>query len=215
MKKYFKRVLTLLCAAWMTTAFVSCGNEENSGSSGLSDNSGTEITTTAEEAELGEYVFGSEGVKLYYSSDEFPPELMAALEKYFISFSQVDYESYAECVYPDYITEMNKYLEADYGYDLSESFKNQCEYLQENAGGEFKVTRIKAELPDNDGAEEYLNDLGEIFQSDFYGNVKQDSDALYDMIFYVMAEADGEETLLLSEFEIVFAEKDGKYYTFG
>lgn len=214
MKKYFKRVLTLICAVCLTS-LVSCGDTESGESSGLSDTSGAEPATTAEEADLGEYVIGEGGVKLYYSSDEFSPELMAALEKYFISFSQGDYESYAECVYPDYITEMNKFLKADYGYDLSESFSNQCEYLQENAGGEFKVTRIKAELPEEDGAENYLNELGEIFQSDFYGDVKQDSDALYDMIFYVMAEADGEETLLLSEFEIVFAEKDGKYYTFG
>lgn len=210
MKDFTKRFLALMSAACMIP-LASCADKEN-GSSSAAD---TQLTTTEDEAELGEYVLSDSGVKLYYSSEEFPPELMAALEKYFTAFSQDDYESYAECVYPDYMTEMNKYLEADYGYDLSESFKKQCESLRENAGGDFKITRIKAELPEEDGAEKYLTQLGEIFETDFYSTVKEGSDALYDMIFYIMVDVNGEETLLISEFEIVFAEKDGKYYNFG
>lgn len=213
MKVYIVKMAALLCSAACMLTFASCSDKESSTESVIS--TGTELTTTAEEADLGEYVIGEKGVKLYYDPQEYPPELMSVLEKYFISFSQGDYESYAECVYPDYITEMNRYLEADYGYDLTTSFSNQCENLQNNAGGEFRVSRIKAELPEEDGSEEYLTSLGEFFGTDFYGTVMENSDAVYDMIFYVMAEADGEETLLLSEFEIVFAEKDGKFYTFG
>lgn len=214
MKKLSKTVVCLISAACML-AFASCDSAENdSGTSSVLSET-LEFVTDPNEPDLGEYTVSENGVKLYYNPDEFSPELMAALEKYFTAFSQGDYESYAECVYPDYITEMDKFLEADYGYDLSESFEKQCENLKSNAGGDFTVTRIKAELPSEDGSETYLTQLGEIFETDFYDSVIESSDALYDMIFYIMAEANGEETLLISEFEIVFAQKDGKYYTFG
>lgn len=214
MRNFIRKFSAFLCAA-SVIAFSSCGEKKESGDIKDPAPESGQFVTNPDEPELGEYTVSANGTKLYYSPDEFSSDIMAVLEKYFIAFSQGDYESYAECVYPEYITEMNEFLEADYGYDLSESFSNQCESLKDNAGGEYTVTRIKAELPEEDGAEDYLTQLGEIFETDFYNNVKNDCDALHDMIFYVMVEADGEETLLLSEFEIVFAEKDGKFYTFG
>ncbi|MCD8188107.1 MAG: hypothetical protein LUD57_05820 [Ruminococcus sp.] len=208
-----KKLLAILlsCTA-MAAAMTGC-SDDNSDSSVESE--GSQVTTDADEADLGEYTYSELGTKLYYDSEDIPDELMAALEKYFISFSQHDYDSYAECLYSEYITEMNEFLEADYGYDLETSFENQCSSLETNAGGEFTVTRIKAELPEEDGSEDYLTSLGEIFETDFYETVKNGCDAIHDVTFYVMAEADCEETLLISEFEIVFAEKDGAFYTFG
>jgi hypothetical protein len=210
MKFNLKKITALLLATAMISA-VSCGNksEESSSSDGI------QSTTTEDEADLGEYVISTLGTKLYYDSEEIPEELMNVLEKYFISFAENDYDSYAECVYPDYITEMNEYLESDYDYQLDQSFQNQCDSLVETSGGDFTVTRIKAEPYEEDGTEEFFDTLNECFGKDFYEQVKNDSDELYDLTFYVMADVDGDEFLLISGYEIVFAEKDGNYYVFG
>lgn len=212
--KNFRKTLAILMSLLCIPSFAACNEKDNSESSSNANND-EQSATTEDEASLGEYVLSEKGTKLYYSSDEFSPELMAVLEKYFIAFSEGDYESYEQCVQSDYIDAMNTYLEADYGYDLETSFQNQCDSLKENAGGDYKITRIKAELPEEDGTEAYLNTLGDIFETDFYDIIQENSDELHDVIFYVMTETDGEEILLLSEFEIVFAEKDGQFYTFG
>lgn len=217
MKKYAKNLLALLIACCMLPT-ASCSSDKNENSSDKTASVSTEegeFVTDPSEPELGEYTVSSGGTKLYYDPDEFSPEIMAVLEKYFISFSHSDYQSYVECVYPDYADKMNEYLNADYGYDLKQSFANQCENLENNAGGEFNITRIKAELPEEDHSQEYFQTLNDIFGSDFYDSVKKDCDKLYDMTFFVMVESNGEESLLISEFEIVFAEKDGNFYTFG
>lgn len=211
-KKAFLFAVVMLCCQ----SAVSCADKQkNSESSEINVTSNSESTTSEEEADLGEYVVSDSGIKLYYSSDEFSPALIATLEKYFASFESEDYDAYLDCIQDDYIEKMNKYLESDFGYDLKKSFQNQCQNLKEMAGGDYKLTRIKAELPETDGSEDYLKTLDTVFNVDFYDSVVKNSDSLHDMMFYVMAEVDGEEKLLLSEYEIVFAEKDGNYYTFG
>ncbi|MCR4890362.1 MAG: hypothetical protein K5979_14495 [Ruminococcus sp.] len=102
--------------------------------------------------------------------------------------------------------------------------------------GDFKITRIKAEHPDlsepaNDlamvqetTAQKSLDDLEkqafdyftEAFGMDYYEYVKENSDDIDCVSFYIFAEGeDGEEYLIVSELNLVFALKDGKYYTFG
>lgn len=222
MKNVTKKLLAALCAAAVMTSFASCSDEkteseaETSGTGALVDENGDpEFVTDPDEPDMGEYTISEKGTKLYYDPEAVSPELMEALEGYFVAYSQNDYEAYTEWIYPEYITEMTKYLEKDFGYDMETSFSSQYESLKANAGGEFTVTRIKAELPEESGLDEYFATLDEIFETDFYESVKADADELHDLIFYVIAEAEGEETLLISEFEIVFAEKDGRYYTFG
>ena len=88
-------------------------------------------------------------------------------------------------------------------------------------GGSFEITRIKAEKPievesEEAGAEEFLDNLDSFFGNNYKESVKNDCDNLRYMTFSVMAkDADGNESLLVSSFYILFAEKDGKYYTFG
>lgn len=224
MKKSAKTALLLAMSLLFCQPLYSCSKKQDESSvaesSSTAVNDGVQPTTSADEAELGEYVFSESGIKLYYDESEFAEEvdvagIVAALEKYFVSFSQADYDTYLECIHSEYITQMNAYLEKDYGYDLETSFNKQCETLKSNAGGDYTITRLKVQSPAEDGSEDYLTYLGELYGTDFYNTVKEDSDALHDLIFYVMVEAEGVETLLISEFEIVFAEKDGKYYAFG
>ncbi len=217
-----KRLTSLLVALGMTVSmlsFTACDDKKNESSSSSGESSPSaengEFITDPDEPELGEYTLSASGIKHYYNPDEISPEIMAALEKYFVSYSQSDYETYTECVYPEYITEMNEYLERDYGYDQKQSFENQCETLKTNAGGDFKITRIKAELATEDFSESYFEPLNEVFGYNFYDTVSAEVDKFHDIIFYIIVEANGEETLLISEFEILFAEKDGMIYTFG
>lgn len=168
---------------------------------------------------LGEYRYSHDGTKLYFNDDEYPKELIFTLEKYFESYAENDFEKFKSCLYPAYIDEMEVFLEKDYSYGLDQSFQNQRESLTEKMGGEFKITRLKAEKTSDNPEElieEFFESFNDIFETDFYTEVKNNADNFYYMTFFVMAEnSENEESMLLSEYEIVFAEKDGAYYTFG
>jgi hypothetical protein len=170
---------------------------------------------------LGSYRVSSSGVKLYYDETVFPEELMLTLEKYFTAFPSADYTTYRRCVFPSYITEMESFLEKNYDYDLKTSFSKQCSSLAEQMKGDYRITRIKLEEAPvyeegKDNLETYFSSLDEVFEKDYYSQVKEESDELIDACFYIMVEDPyGEEKMLVSEYEIVFAVKDGKYYTFG
>lgn len=116
---------------------------------------------------------------------------------------------------------MNKYLEEDFDHDLKTSFASQCASLADNVNGDFIVTRIKVEPAPQfeegkDNIESYFSMLDDSFNKDYYSEVKAEADKFYDALFYVMVQdAYGDESLIISEYEIVFAEKDGRYYLFG
>ena len=169
----------------------------------------------SEEYGLGSYKLSSSGIKIYNENDAVPDGIMNALEVYFTSFQMHDFETYKTCLFPGYADSMETYLQRDYEYGLQESFESQCDNLEDMAGGEFTITRIRAVPTGEDNFENFFDVLNEGFGTDYYSQVKEESDSLTDLYFSIMVDADGEETLLISEFEIVFAEKDGKYYTFG
>ncbi len=220
-----KKILILLLCGCLLTA---CGNSEKSESS-ISETSSLVIAEgelgeviTPDESDkdynLGEYRYSSSGTKLYFNEDEYPKELMLTLEKYFNAFAENDFETYKSCLSPLYAEKMNAYLEENYNYGLETSFDKQREGLSEKMGGDFKITRIRAEKTEEDNEkaiEEYFSDLNDFFGDDFYSEVKENSDKFYHMTFFVIAEdSENVESLLLSEYEIIFAEKDGNYYTF-
>lgn len=175
----------------------------------------------SEEEELGNYRISSSGVKLYYEESEFPTELILTLEKYFTAFASADYTDYSRSVFPSYIAEMEAFLRRDFDYDLRTSFAKQCSGLADTMSGDYRITRIKLEPTEQytegeDNIDGYFEAINDAFGRDYYGDVKDNTDELIDACFYVMAEnAYGEETMLVSGYEIVFAEKDGRYYTFG
>lgn len=175
----------------------------------------------SEEEELGNYRISTGGVKLYYEEEEYPTELLLTLEKYFTAFANADYTGYSKSVFPSYITEMEEFLQRDFDYGLRTSFANQCMNLADTMSGDYRITRIKLEPTEQytegeDNIDGYFEALNEAFGKDYYAEVKEDSDELIDACFYVMAEdAFGKEIMLVSGYEIVFAEKDGRYYTFG
>jgi len=224
----------ILSAVLCAGSFAGCGKKKDSSSSDeVKDSSVTETTQSAgtgeliypdegtQEYELGAYRISDKGIKLYYEDAEYPKEIVSTLDNYFLSFQNGDFNEYKKYIFLSYIDTMEKKIQADYGYGLEQSFKSQCDSLNENMGGSFEITRIKVEPPleiesEKVGADEFLDNLNEFFGNDYKTSVKADSDNLRYMTFSVMAkDTDGNESLLVSSFYILFAEKDGKYYTFG
>ena len=58
--------------------------------------------------------------------------------------------------------------------------------------------------------------LNGYFEKDYYSIAKEQSENLIPAFFYVMGEnSQGQEIVILHDCKIVFAAKEGKYYTFG
>lgn len=197
----------------------------------------------SEEYSLGDYRISESGIKLYYEDDIIPTELMLTLEKYFTSFQNKDFELYKSCLHSDYCERYNQYLIDNYSneeeYTLENSFELQCGYIRtymineilgtydipedDNHTGDFTITRIKAEETElNEGetlerlTQNFFDSDSDMFDMDYYNYINEDSDNLYYFTFYIIAEGeDGAEHRIISEMDIVFSEKDGKYYTFG
>lgn len=142
--------------------------------------------------------------------------------------------------YDKYLREIYSETQEDVDeYTLENSFDLQCENIrqlvldqeyyntdseeQDEFTGDFKITRIKAEAPtldedetEDDRVKSFFSYLDTIFDIDYYDTIKNQADSFKCMTFFIIAEGDdGEEHLIISETDIVLAEKDGKYYTFG
>lgn len=227
MKRITAAVMAVCMAASLMTA---CGNISDKSSSSGGDFNNWELVEPKEgdeDYELGSYRVSPDGVKLYFTEEEYPKELVLTLEKYFRSIEKRDFNAYKECVFPSYIEKMEAHLQKEFQYGLEKSFETQCDNLSAKAGEGFTVSRIKVEKPishedesqsmdESKGVDEFLDNLDEFFGEDYKSSVKADSDSLRYMTFYVMAkDKDGKEKMIISEYYILFAEKDGKYYTFG
>lgn len=192
-----------------------------------------------EEAKLGNYCVCDDGVKLYYDESVYPKELALTLKEYFKSFAAGSFTDYTKCVYPSYITGMDAYLQKEYKYDIKRSFSKQCVNLLKMAEGDYTITRIKIEphgtakkeemaampeeqqqnVTENDPEKNIANffaNYEDALGKDYADKVRKETDKLYDMDFYIMVKVgDDSEKLILGSYEIIFAEKDGRFYTFG
>ena len=211
-----KKLLILILCCCMLSA---CGNKIPY----VAEGELGEIITPDEKDKdysLGEYRYSHYGTKLYFNEDDYPKDLILTFEKYFRSFTENDFETFKSCLYPAYIDNMTAFLEENYSYGLEKSFENQCKSL--TGGYNFRITSLRIKKTDGDSEEfieEFFTSFDETFEKDFYMEVKNNTDKLYHMIFDLMADDEDDEEnkeyLLLSKYEIVFAEKDGVYYTFG
>lgn len=218
----FKKIMTAAVAALCCIAPTSCEKSAESSDvsasveipeSGVGDV--VEPETGSDEFNLGNYRMSHSGVKLYYDDTVVPTDLMLTLEKYFTSYEKHDFETYKTCVFPGYTERMDTYLQSEYQYDINTSFEKQCENIKDMAGNEYTITRIRAVPAEEGDPEKFFSYLNDIFETDYYKEVQENSENLHDLMFYVMAEVNGEEVLIIEDYEIVFAEKDGAFYTFG
>lgn len=225
MKRFLNKAAALTAALAIAVCSVSCGKGKSESS--FAEPFVGQFTENPDEPEMGRYTVSEHGTKLYYSPDEFDAGLIEMLEKYFLSIEEKNYDSYLECIETSYAENMEKYLREEYDYGLDNSFATQCSNFTAKAGAECKITRLKLEpYPEDvtnsdgtlyDGIKEYLDRLGEMFDDkDYCENMKSNYDKLHYAMFFLMAktEEDG-EFLMYKEVEILIAEKDGKFYTFG
>lgn len=251
----FKKLTTALSACILAVCCVSCENtnEESISSESVSlpevgENGVSDLISPAEDSEeyeLGEYYYSANGIKLYCGDETVPVEAVLALENYFMTFQNNDFESYKSSMYPDYADRYDKYLREEYSkgddvaddYSLKNSFELRNTMLRDNLidtliyestedkdfTGEYQITRIRAEHPTyEEGVTEeafvksFFDDYKDVLDMDYYEFVTNDVDNLVPLTIFVMATAeDGNEHKIVSEANIILAEKDGKYYTFG
>lgn len=184
----------------------------------------------SEEAGLGSYRMSEDGIKLYYDDQQYSTEVVLALKDYFLSFENNDFDNYKRRLFPSYAEKMEKYLQDNYSYGLDHSFESQCNNLKKLADGdEYAITRIRVEAPEltsADGGSEgsdaasdpfadFFESLDSLFGTAYYDELKNECDSMDILKFSVMTKANGEEKIAISDYEIVFVEKDGEYYTFG
>lgn len=221
-------------------SFAGCGDKSVNITIG-EDGVGELITPAEgdEDYDLGSYRYSGNGIKLYYDEDV-SPQLMLALEKYFLSFQNKDFTAFKESLYPDYAQRYDEYLQEYYQYGLDKSFELNCDsirtlMLREETGeydledydgdytGDFTITRIRGErstLEEDETEEDLIKDffgfMDEAFETDYYAQVTNDIDKFEYLSFFIIAEGeDGEEHLIISDYDIIFAEKNGAYYAFG
>lgn len=239
-----KKYIALTAAALCLIGCAACGEKSEKpkvNESGVTDI----ITPDkdSEEYGLGSYRISENGVKLYYDESVYPTDLALTMERYFLTFQNDDFDGYKSLIYPDYAERYGAYLEKDYSYGLDGSFGLRRDSLRdiiagevmvsmggdEEPTGDFKVTRIKiepVEVTEGDTDEtivkSFFSTYDTIFDMDYFDLVNSDVDGFRIFSFYVFAEGeDGKEHALISGDElnqgprVVFAEKDGKYYTFG
>lgn len=245
-----KKIISAVLAVGCTVMLASCGDGKNKNSEpdmSVGKNGVGELFVPAEDSEeysLGSYRYDKNGVKLYYEDSDIPAEIMVALSNYFVTFENGDFEGYKNAIDPDYVVRYDKFLHDTYSteeeeYGLEQSFDLQCrnlrglmlaeiyggsdEELTDGDEGNYKITRIRAELPtllegetEESLFEGYFSYLNEVFDMDYYSYTKENSDNLEYLTIFVIAEDDnGVEHKILSEIDIVISEKDGKYYTYG
>jgi hypothetical protein len=245
-----KNTLAAISALTLALCCVSCEKKEEVVASlpEMTEKGVSELISPAadsEEYSLGEYYFSPNGTKLYCGDDTISTDILLALEEYFLSFQNNDFESYKASMFASYAERYEKYLREVYSksegidsdYSLKNSFELRYNNLRDNLidtltyesteekkfSGDYTITRIRAEQPIyNEGMTEesmiksFFDGYSEIFGTDYYAEISAEVDKLVPITFFVMVTAeDGTEHKLISEANIILAEKDGKYYTFG
>ena len=246
----FRKLAAAFSACILAACCTSCekNNEESVSLPEIGENGVSDLISPAadsDEYELGQYYYSTNGTKLYCGDETVPVKAVLALENYFMTFQNNDFESYKSSMYPDYADRYDKYLREEYSkgddvaddYSLKNSFELRSTMLRDNLidtlfyestedkdfTGEYQITRIRAEHPTyEEGVTEeafvksFFDDYKDVLDMDYYEFVTNDVDNLVPLTIFVMATAeDGNEHKIVSEANIILAEKDGKYYTFG
>ena len=220
----YRRLAAALTAALCCAGLFGCSSTKADTSSVVihEDGAGDLVEPAEDDPEysLGSYRCSAGGVKLYYDEETYPTSLMLYFEKLFGTYADRDYDTYRSCIWPAYVEAMDEYLPKEFDYDLTTSFEQRCDTLQVEMGGSYRLTRIKADVPEEDFSDEFFSQLSPICGDDFGEKVKEEADNLYCVQLYIMVmnETDTTDQLFFKNTEkgmgIVVAEKDGQYYAF-
>lgn len=237
----FPAVFLAVCMALSLSA---CGNTEDKASSSeassksaQSDSSESDVVPVATDTnadnsdDTAEPVTESDpadmNYQLDYDSNVIPDAMAKTIATYFYAIETQNYDLYTANLDSDYQTATEKMLQEQYGYGMETSMEMYHQSLISAAGtDDCSITAIEMSMADEalaanydadtDFVEEYLSAFTQVLGEDFTAQLKQDTDALYDVVLNITGKnSSGEAISIMSDLEILVTERGDVYGVMG
>lgn len=237
----FPAVFLAVCMALSLSA---CGNTEDKASSSeassksaQSDSSESDAVPVATDTnadnsdDTAEPVTESDpadmNYQLDYDSNVIPDAMAKTIATYFYAIETQNYDLYTANLDSDYQTATEKMLQEQYGYGMETSMEMYHQSLISAAGtDDCSITAIEMSMADEalaanydadtDFVEEYLSAFTQVLGEDFTAQLKQDTDALYDVVLNITGKnSSGEAISIMSDLEILVTERGDVYGIMG
>lgn len=237
----FPAVFLAVCMALSLSA---CGNTEDKASSSeassksaQSDSSESDAVPVATDTnadnsdDTAEPVTESDpadmNYQLDYDSNVIPDAMAKTIATYFYAIETQNYDLYTANLDSDYQTATEKMLQEQYGYGMETSMEMYHQSLINAAGtDDCSITAIEMSMADEalaanydadtDFVEEYLSAFTQVLGEDFTAQLKQDTDALYDVVLNITGKnSSGEAISIMSDLEILVTERGDVYGVMG
>ena len=237
----FPAVFLTVCMALSLSA---CGNTEDKASSSeassksaQSDSSESDAVPVATDTNAGNSDDTAEPVtesdpadmnyQLDYDSNVIPDAMAKTIATYFYAIETQNYDLYTANLDSDYQTATEKMLQEQHGYGMETSMEMYHQSLISAAGtDDCSITAIEMSMADEalaanydadtDFVEEYLSAFTQVLGEDFTTQLKQDTDALYDVVLNITGEnSSGEAISIMSDLEILVTERGDVYGIMG
>lgn len=237
----FPAVFLAVCMALSLSA---CGNTEDKASSSeassksaQSDSSESDAVPVATDTNADNSDDAAEPVtesdpadmnyQLDYDSNVIPDAMAKTIATYFYAIETQNYDLYTANLDSDYQTATEKMLQEQYGYGMETSMEMYHQSLISAAGtDDCSITAIEMSMADEalaanydadtDFVEEYLSAFTQVLGEDFTAQLKQDTDALYDVVLNITGEnSSGEAISIMSDLEILVTERGDVYGIMG
>ena len=237
----FPAVFLAVCMALSLSA---CGNTEDKASSSeassksaQSDSSESDAVPVATDTNAGNSDDTAEPVtesdpadmnyQLDYDSSVIPDAMAKTIATYFYAIETQNYDLYTANLDSDYQTATEKMLQEQHGYGMEASMEMYHQSLISAAGtDDCSITAIEMSMADEalaanydadtDFVEEYLSAFTQVLGEDFTTQLKQDTDALYDVVLNITGEnSSGEAISIMSDLEILVTERGDVYGIMG
>lgn len=237
----FPAVFLAVCMALSLSA---CGNTEDKASSSeassksaQSDSSESDAVPVATDTnadnsdDTAEPVTESDpadmNYQLDYDSSVIPDAMAKTIATYFYAIETQNYDLYTANLDSDYQAATEKMLQEQHGYGMETSMEMYHQSLISAAGtDDCSITAIEMSMADEalaanydadtDFVEEYLSAFTQVLGEDFTTQLKQDTDALYDVVLNITGEnSSGEAISIMSDLEILVTERGDVYGIMG
>lgn len=237
----FPAVFLAVCMALSLSA---CGNTEDKASSSeassksaQSDSSESDAVPVATDTNADNSDNTAEPVtesdpadmnyQLDYDSNVIPDAMAKTIATYFYAIETQNYDLYTANLDSDYQTATEKMLQEQYGYGMETSMEMYHQSLISAAGtDDCSITAIEMSMADEalaanydadtDFVEEYLSAFTQVLGEDFTAQLKQDTDALYDVVLNITGKnSSGEAISIMSDLEILVTERGDVYGVMG
>lgn len=237
----FPAVFLAVCMALSLSA---CGNTEDKASSSeassksaQSDSSESDAVPVATDTNADNSDNTAEPVtesdpadmnyQLDYDSNVIPDAMAKTIATYFYAIETQNYDLYTANLDSDYQTATEKMLQEQYGYGMETSMEMYHQSLISAAGtDDCSITAIEMSMADEalaanydadtDFVEEYLSAFTQVLGEDFTAQLKQDTDALYDVVLNITGKnSSGEAISIMSDLEILVTKRGDVYGIMG